>query len=423
MNVWVPGSASSRNAPVLVVIPGGGFFAGGSSEPATDGGNLAARGIVVVSFNYRLGVFGFMAHPSLSKESPNGVLGNYGLMDQIAALQWIHDNIQAFGGDPRNVTISGSSAGGSSVLYLMVAPQARGLFTRAIAQSAALVYGPMGALRERRYGREPREATGLKLGEDIAALRALSAEELLTRSTTRRDLMFDNAGVDFWPIIDGAVLPDEPWVALEKGNFARVPLIIGTNADEGTVFTIGLPIKTAAAWHEHLAGRHPGAEAEVETTYATSDSGVRAAAVQWVNDWYFHGSTRAVARAVAAHNVPVYLYGFSRVPPQAKRQGAYHSAEIPYVFGNGFVFGKGERGFPPPFEDADRSLGAAMSGAWVQFVRTGDPNASGLPTWPRYEKSTDQHIDFGAEIRVGSGLHAQALDAYDHAFAAMRKQR
>jgi para-nitrobenzyl esterase len=421
INVWTPVTTSGRRLPVLVVIPGGGFFSGGSDEPAIDGTELATRGIVVVSFNYRLGVFGFFAHPALSKESPNGVSGNYGLMDQIAALRWVRHNIEAFGGDPRSVTISGSSAGGSSVLYLLVAPQARGLFARAIAQSAALVYGPLGALRARRYGREPREADGVRMGTDLAALRALSANELLARSTTRTDLMFAD-GFDYWPNVDGAVLPDEPWALFESGRFAHVPLIIGTNADEGTVFVLGLPIKTAQAWREHLGRRHPGAEAEVQAEYAASDSGVRDAAARWVNDWYFHGSTRAVARAVSAHGVPVFVYNFSRVPPGRPRSlGAFHSAEIAYVFGNGFVYGNGRKGFPAPFEEADRALGHAMSGAWVQFTRTGDPNGPELPVWPRYDRSTDQHMDFGSEIRVGSGLHARTLDVYDRAFAAMRR--
>jgi len=422
INVWTPAAANQR-LPVLVVIPGGGFFSGGSDEFSIDGGELAKRGIVVVSFNYRLGVFGFFAHPALSKESPNGASGNYGLMDQIAALRWVRDNIAAFGGDPRSVTISGSSAGGSSVLYLMVAPEARGLFARAIAQSAAQVYGPLGALKTRRYGREAREADGLRIGTDLAALRALSAKDLLDRSITHTDLQFAD-GLDFWPMVDGAVLPDEPWALLESGRFARVPLIIGTTTDEGTLFALGMPIKEPEEWRQHLARRHPGAEAEVQAEYAAADSDVHSAAVRWVNDWYFHGSTRAVARAVSSHGVPVYLYSFSRVPPRRplprEQLGAFHSAELAYVFGNGLVFQHGPRGFPPPYEESDRALGRAMSGAWVQFTRTGNPNGPGLPAWPRYERSTDRHIDFGSEIRAGSGLHAKALDAYDRAFAAMR---
>jgi len=421
LTVWSPAMPPGKRFPVMVSIPGGGFFAGGSSDPRIDGRELARNGVVVVSFNYRLGVFGFFAHPRLSKESPTGVSGNYGLMDQIAALRWVQDNIAAFGGDARNVTIFGESAGGSSVLYLMVSPLARGLFSRAVSQSAALIYGPLVHLRERRYGREPREAVGLRVGDDIAALRALSTKELLARSTTATELMYSDTGIDYWPIVDGAVLPDEPWALFESGRFARVPLIIGTNADEATVFAGGLRIKTPEAWRDHLARRHPGVEAAVQAAYpAAADSDVHSAAVRWVNDWYFFGTARATARAVSARGVPVYLYNFSRIPPvqpsARESMGAFHSADVDYLFGAPTP----PFGLPDRYEETDRALARAMKGAWVQFARTGDPNGTGLPTWPRYQRSTDQHLDFGSEIRAGSGLHAQSLEGFDSTFAKMR---
>jgi para-nitrobenzyl esterase len=258
----------------------------------------------------------------------------------------------------------------------------------------------------------------MRIGTDVAALRALSATDLLTRSATRTDLMFTD-GFDFWPIVDGVVLPDEPWALFESGRFTRVPLIIGTTADEGTLFSMLSRIKTTDAWRGHLAHRHPGVEAAVQAQYAvTSDSEVRGAGVRWVNDWYFHGTARAVARAVSAHGVPVFLYSFSRVPPVAlaPRAGAFHSAEIEYVFSAPAP----PFGLPDRYEETDRALARTMKGAWVQFARTGDPNAAGLPTWPRYRTSTDQHIDFGAEVRTGSGLHARSLDVFDSTFAIMR---
>jgi para-nitrobenzyl esterase len=421
INLWVPAASPAGPLPVLVVIHGGGFFVNAGDGAILDGTNLAQRGIIVVTFNYRLGVFGFFAHPMLSKESATHVSGNYGLMDQIAALHWVHDNIRAFGGDPRNVTITGGSAGGSSVLYLIVSPLAKGLFARGIAESAASVYGPLGSRTERRYGIEAREAQGLQLGADIAALRAMPATELHERAALETNVSFAD-GPNYWPMVDGAVLPDEPWALFDSGRFARVPLLIGTAADEGTIFALGNPIRTRDAWANHLARRHPGAESEVQAAYVPADTDLFPVAVRWVNDWTFHGTARAVARAVAARGVPVYLFNFSRALPyhppieaaRGRNLGASHSIETMYTFGN----------FVPPFatvvNDTDRALSTTMMNAWVQFIRTGDPNVAGLPQWPRYAKSSDQHMDFGDEIRVVSGLHAASLDAFDAAFAKMR---
>lgn len=421
INVWTPAHGAGRSLPVLVVIPSGGFYAGGSQDALNDGAGLAKQGIVVVSFNYRLGVFGFFAHPALSKESSTGTSGNYGLLDQIAALQWVRDNIASFGGDARNVTITGTSAGGSSVLYLMTSPLARGLFARGIAESAALVYGPLGHRAERRYGRESRETQGVRLGADIAALRALSAEELLRRSETRTDLMFTD-GPDYWPMVDGLVLPDEPWALLEAGRFTRIPLIIGTTTDDGSVFGLANSFKTRDAWREHLARRHPGAESVVEAAYRiVADTDFFPVGVRWVNDWYFHGSARAAARAIAAHGVPVFLFSFSRTPPippiNGRNLGAAHTLTTQYAFGNYHP------GLVSRLEDVDRTLARAIRDSWLKFARTGDPNVAGLPSWPRYDKTSDRHMDFGAEIRVGSGLHAVSLDGFDRAFAMMRSRR
>src|SRR5690349_90345 len=307
INLWVPTVKPDTTLPVLVVIHGGGFFVNAGDGAILDGTNLAKRGLIVVTFNYRLGVFGFFAHPMLSKESPTHVSGNYGLMDQIAALHWVHDNIRAFGGDARNVTITGGSAGGSSVLYLMVSPLAKGLFARGIAESAASVYAPLAHRVDRRYGLEPREAQGLQLGADVEALRAMPARELNERAALETNVGFGD-GPNYGPMVDGAVLPDEPWALFDSGRFARVPLLIGTTADEGTIFALGNPIKTPEAWARHLARLHPGAESEVQAAYAPADSDLFPVAVRWVNDWTFHGTARAVARAVAARGVPVFLF-------------------------------------------------------------------------------------------------------------------
>jgi para-nitrobenzyl esterase len=421
LNVWSPALSSRDRLPVMVSIHGGGFYGGASGDRRVDERALARQGVVVVTIQYRLGVFGFFAHPALSKESPNGVSGNYGLMDQIAALQWVKDNIASFGGDPARVTIFGSSAGGCSVLYLMASPLARGLFAHGIAESSARVYYPFTVLRERRYGREPAEATGLRLGADIAALRALPPQDLLTRSDMRMNLMFGDTGNEYWPMVDGWVLPEEPMIMFETGRAAQLPLIIGTTTDEATLFASrGVPT-TVAAWRDFVSRRHPGAEAAVLSAYAAeTDAEVYQAAVRLINDWQFHGTARAVARAVSARRQPVYLYHFSRVPPRqpipGRNLGAYHSAELQYVFGAITAFTE----TPVPWEAVDHELASTMSAAWVRFAKTGNPNGPGLTEWPRYEVSTDRHLEFGTQVKAGSGLHASSLDAFDQALAQMR---
>lgn len=421
INVWAPVVQAGARLPVLVSIPGGGFFAGGSNDPI-GGQPLAESGVVVVSFNYRLGVFGFFAHPQLARESSHGTSGNYGLMDQVMALQWIRDNIAVFGGDPANVTISGSSAGGSSALYLMVSPLARGLFTKAIAQSAAAVVGPLAHVREARYGFPAQEAVGRELGDDINALRALPAAELLERSATRIDVPFGATGRLFWPAVDGVVLPDEPWRLLASGRFSRVPLLLGTTDSEGAIFVaFGRKLRTADAWSAFLSARHPGAEPEVIRQHGvTNDSAVGAAMVGWVNAWYFHGSTRAVARRVSAAGLPTFLYSFTRVVPGQPTlgglaTGALHSMEMAYLF---------DAPIPLPRsaefqQEEDRALARAIKAYWVAFVRTGDPNGDARPHWPRYDRFSDEHLELGSTIRSGTALHRAALDAYDRAFARM----
>jgi para-nitrobenzyl esterase len=423
LNVWTPAAQVTERLPVMVWIPGGGFFAGGSTFPGTDGAGLARRGVVVVSINYRVGVFGFLAHPALSKESPQHTSGNYGLLDQIAALQWVQKNIAAFGGDPLNVTIFGNSAGASSVCYLMTSPLAKGLFARAISQSAGRVIFPTAHLRERRFGRDSAESAGVKaLGSDLAALRAMPAAGLLAKAHTRIDLMYGEDGTEYWPIVDGWVLPDNHVALFASGKFMRVPLLIGSNLDEGVVFTVTLPIKSVAAWREFVTRRYGTAAGVVFEHYPVeTDSAVLPAASRLVNDWFFAASVRPIARAVAAHSESVYSYVFSRasVNPRALK-GALHAREIQYVFG----LPPQRPAQPPSFDEVDRSLSEAMGSAWVNFAKTGNPNGPGLPVeWPRYEKSSDQHLEFGDRIRIDSGYLSELLEAYDEALAMMRSTR
>ena len=245
LNVWTPARSASDKLPVMVWIHGGGFVIGASSQSAYDGEPLASQGVVVVSINYRLGIFGFFAHPALSRESPAGVSGNYGILDMVAALEWVKRNIGAFGGNPNNVTIFGESAGGTAVCLLMVVPQAQGLFHKVIAESAWGLYNPISHLKESWYGRIPLEKFGETQG-DLATLRSKSMADI-AKMVGPPDISGDKAarGEEYVPVVDGVVLPDDPARLFSMGNFANVPLIAGTNADEGTLLG-GPPVHNLA---------------------------------------------------------------------------------------------------------------------------------------------------------------------------------
>jgi para-nitrobenzyl esterase len=424
LNVWAPPHKAGEKLPVLVEIPGGGFFSGSSAFPNLDGAAMARRGMVVVSFNYRLGVFGFLAHPALSKEDPSDTSGAYGLLDQIAALKWVQANIAHFGGDPKKVTINGNSAGGSSVLYLMASPLAKGLFRSAISESAAYIWQPQQHLRDEAYGRRSAEAEGLSLGADIEALRRLSTSELMARAKLRADLMFSDQGIDFWPVVDGRVLPDEPMKLFETGRVARVPLLIGTTADDGSVFTFGSPIKTVEAWRTFARRRYPADADTLLSLYpAATDAEVLAASKRYVTDWIFTASARSAARAMSLHHQPVWRYEFTRatwkvfgLPPFA---GSFHSSEITYALDN-FANSPMKT---TRYDATDEALRVAMSGAWVQFIKTGDPNAPGLASWPKYGPKARQVMDFGDKVFARAESNSAKLDAYDAVLARLRADR
>jgi para-nitrobenzyl esterase len=422
LNVWVPRHSRGERLPVMVLIHGGGFFVGGSAEgePSNEVA-LAAQGVIVASMNYRLGVFGFLSHPDLSKESTSGTSGNYGLLDQIAALSWLKANVDAFGGDANRVTIFGTSAGGSSVLYLMASPLARGLFNAAIAQSSANVFFPLRYRNRAAFAYEPAEIAGLRLSPNIEALRALSVAELLSRVPPPA---IEPSEVDYWPTVDGHVLPEHPADLFERGAVARVPLIVGNTTDEGTLFAALHPVKTVAAWRELAQRRYPQAATDLLEQYpARSDSDLFGVISRYVTDWVFAGTTRGVARAMANHSESVWRYEFTRVnprtwPPLDRPMGAMHSSEFAYVFGE-------PEWWPPqrpsPYDEADRALARTMSAAWVRFAKTGDPNGGDLPAaWPRYTRNDERRLAFGDSIAVGPEPNRVALDVYDRAFEKMR---
>jgi carboxylesterase type B len=393
LSIWTPTLDANARLPVLVWLYGGGFFEGSSSDPGTDGARLAAEGAVVVAINYRIGLFGFLAHPALSAESPQQACGNYGLLDQVAALAWVRDNIAGFGGDPDRVTAFGVSAGSASIALLLTAPAARGLFHRAILQSPG-AGRPLATLAQA-------EQAGRALGEDLATLRALPARELLARTSRLspkvRRLTMPRV---LRPIHDGWLLPHDERPALQAGAFQAMPLLVGTNADEGTMLTRPWAIAKLDAWREQVTLNFAGAQDEAAALWpARTDGEARQAVAAMFADTQFNYGARLLAQSMAAREPRTWRYLFLRRRP-GEPDGPHHTDEVPYVFGT----------LPQGAGEADQALSAAMRKAWVAFAASGDPNGAGLPQWPAYAQRQDKHLAFGDTITAGAGWRTPQLD-------------
>jgi para-nitrobenzyl esterase len=396
LNVWTAAKSASERRPVMVWIYGGALTRGSASLPTYDGAELAKKGVVLVSFNYRLGVFGFFAYPELTAESVHRSSGNYGFLDQIAALQWVQRNIAQFGGDPNRVTIFGESAGSWSVNLLVASPLAKGLFQRAIGESGAN-FAPMAKLAAIEQA-----GVGMakSLGADsLAALRAKPAEEIL------------RANGESAANVDGWVLPAEVRAIFAAGKQNDVPILIGSNADEGTAFTSR--VFTMGALHA-IARRYGDQAGAFLMLYpADSDEQARAAQAAAIGDQFFGWEMRTWARLqTKTGKSKTYLYYFSRVPPGRGSEllGAYHSAEIAYAFHNLGITNR-------PGEDADRKLADVMSSYWVNFATAGDPNGKGLPAWPVYDVQSERAMGLGNRLEPLDIPHKAALDFFDGWFA------
>jgi carboxylesterase type B len=406
LNVWTPAASAGEKLPVMVWLFGGGFTVGSGSTPRTDGAALAAKGVVVVTVNYRVGVLGFLAHPELTAESPHHASGNYGLLDQVAALEWVRDNIAEFGGNPGKVTLFGVSAGGACVSLLLASPLAEGLVHQAILESAGS-YRPLGQLADA-------EALGESvMGKDLAALRRLPAAEVVARTgkfnpparglTTPRLLR---------PIIDGWAVTLDEVPAYLHGRYQKVPTIVGSNADEGGYFTDDMPIKTAADYRGYVAKNFGASSDAALSIYPAADDAAVAGSLAGVfGDTQFTYGARSIARAMVRHQKKVFRYLFSH-RPGGRADPPMHSEEVHYVFGT-------YRSDNPEgigFTDQDEIVAEAMMGAWAQFARTGDPNGAGLPAWPAYETASDATLEFGDPIRVRSGWRAREMEFLDRYF-------
>ena len=398
LNVWTPAKSAKDHLPVMVWIHGGGFTRGSGASASYDGENLARKGVVLVTINYRLGVFGFFAHPALTAESAHHSSGNYALLDQIAALEWVKKNIAAFGGNPGRVTIFGESAGSWAVNALMASPLAKGLFHRAIGESGGM-FSPMKSLPEAEKAGE-KLASSLDATQDaLKTLRSKSAEELLKASDAPTTST----------IVDGWVLPQDVQTIFAQGKQNDVPLLVGNNADEGTTLAPQGAALTETVFLSGVKQRY-GSQADqfLKAYPSASDSEAVTAFYSAYRDQVFGWEMRTWARfAVKTGHHPVYRYYFSHRPPgpQSAHLRAFHACEIPYVFGN-FVW-------PFPWEDADRKLAETVSTYWVNFAKTGDPNSNGLVKWPAYDPATDAVLEFGDQISVRSQVNKAGLDFFD----------
>ena len=414
LNLWTPQLDPAAKLPVMVWIHGGGFVQGTANNAWYDGGNLASSGVVVVSINYRLGLLGFLAHPALSAESPHHVSGNYGMLDQIQALRWVQDNIVRFGGDPNNVTVFGESAGGVSVCSLIASPLAKGLFHRAIVESGAAL-SRIRKLHDADGLLSSAETEGKRIAAQLGARDDADALKIL-RGKTWQEILQHQKPMSMLPgataldnlIVDGYFLKESPGTALAAQHVNNVPLLVGSNADEGTIFLRRAAKTTTVTAYRAFLRTALGewADKTLELYPAETDAQAHQAMVQVVGDMFVANARRA-ARAMSQCQKDVYLYHFTQVPPMARRLdlGSFHGAEISYVFGH----------LPQTrgFTQKDQALADAMQRYWVRFAQTGNPNQDGLPVWPAYTAAKDEHLRLAETITVDRGLREEKCDLMD----------
>jgi len=416
LNVWTPAKDKKAKLPVMVWIYGGGFTSGATSELRQDGEHLAHKGVIVVSMNYRLGVFGFLALPGLAAESPQHAAGNYGLLDQTAALQWVQRNIAAFGGDPSSVTIFGESAGSFSVSAQMASPLAQGLFAHAIGESGAAFPGQRGEGFRPLADAEKLEAASAATAfgtSDVTALRAMSADDLVAKVTTHRG----PGGPSFWPVVDGYFLPEPVAQIYAEGKQAHVPLLAGWNRDEPSGLVARYPQPATVASFSEMSQKTFGDRAaEFLKAYpATTDAEAVRSTIDFAGDSFIaFGTWEWLEAQVSTGRASVYRYHFERPAPADKYHpagsGAFHSDEIDYVFGT--LNSRTDAVWQPE----DQKLSDLVENYWTNFAHTGNPNGTGAPEWPQYNAADGwqlMHLDVnsepGADQHRDRGLFLQSV--------------
>jgi para-nitrobenzyl esterase len=403
LNVWTPTDSDSSKLPVFVWIHGGGFTEGSSEVPVYDGAELARTGMVVVTINYRLGIFGFFAYPELTAESPHHSSGNYGLLDQVAALQWVHDSIRAFGGNPEDVTICGQSAGAASVHALVATPLAKGMFQRAIAQSGSGIVGfPQASLADgEKAGVKFAAARGVS---SLKELRALSADELMPKANEAHSNVSR-----FLPVVDGWFSPEDPATILAEGKQNDVPFLTGLMANDSGSFS-GPPLP-ADAFRKQVSERYgPMAEEFLKLYPADTEQIAIQSQIQSAQD---RGKVStylwALKRAQTA-KTPAYTYFFTRALPDPAHPefGAFHTGEVPYEFRNLGIFSR-------PFQPIDFKVSDTISTYWKRFAKTGNPNGEGLPQWAPVSRESATTMEIGehtGEIALASPEKVRFWKAY-----------
>ena len=412
LNVWTPAMRGGEPLPVLVWIYGGSNIWGTAEEEPYDGANLSRNGIIVVTINYRVGAMGFFAHKVMSAESTRNSSGNYGLLDQIAALRWVRLNIAEFGGDPGNVTIAGESAGGGNVLYLMASPLAQALFHRAVAMSPYSAnhqeYRTLAGEKERH--KKIIEQLGLAEEEvTLEALRKIDAMEIVHAA----EAAFPD-GQKFGPNVDGWVLPQSMAKVFRNGQQHDVPLMIGVNSDEWTTLRHYYPSVDHEGFLAGLAERYGDLADQARELYpvAVGDD-VQPVVDRWQTDDWFLCPSLFVARSMHKVSSPVYFYQFTKsmVGPDAEKFGAWHSGGLAYFFNN-----LDDQPWAPR-DETDRPLAKYMSGYLAQFAKAGHPNLEGVPPWRVFESGNEKYMDLGAELRVRADLRQDHCDLFERDLA------
>ncbi len=400
LNVWTGAKNADENRPVIVWIHGGAFTGGSGSVPLYDGEEMAKKGVVFVTINYRVGIFGFFAHPELSMESPAHVSGNYGILDQIAALKWVKKNIHAFGGDSARITIDGQSAGAFSVNALMVSPLAKGLFQRAIAQSGGMFDADVSNSDLKSAEEKGVEIAEMLKAKSVADLRKIPAEEL-QKAAVRIGIVVDNY----------VILPAYETFSASQHN--DVPLLTGWNADEITSNERVTSKDFKAQLHAYFGEKADDflnffpANTDDEATQSSKQLSVLS--FGWENFCW-----AKMQGKYGKH--PSYLYYFNYVPPGEPNYGAFHSAEFGYAL-------KTLKYWNRPFTETDYKLADIMSSYWVNFAATGNPNGPGLPEWPAFDSTAQKTMEFGDPVKVIDLPHKIQLEFIDTYNQSLRQNK